>query len=121
VLSSYDVLGGAHTFNVVYATGRFHDANPQTAAAYIEALDRAMALINGDPSGAARTYIEAEHAKLPPAFVEAMIRAEDTIFTIDPQATLKFAAFMARTGAIKEAPADWRELFFREIHGRDGS
>jgi NitT/TauT family transport system substrate-binding protein len=30
VLSSYDVLGGPHTFNVVWTTQRFHDANPKT-------------------------------------------------------------------------------------------
>jgi NitT/TauT family transport system substrate-binding protein len=121
VLSSFDVLGGPHTFNVVYGTGKFRDANPKTQAAFVEALDRAVAFINGDAAAAARLYIEAEHSKLAPEFVESIIRAEDTIFTIEPQATLKFATFMARTGAIKEAPADWKGLFFPELHDRSGS
>jgi NitT/TauT family transport system substrate-binding protein len=30
VLSSYEVLGGPATFDLVWTTGRFHDANPKT-------------------------------------------------------------------------------------------
>ncbi|MBV8653844.1 MAG: ABC transporter substrate-binding protein [Alphaproteobacteria bacterium] len=121
ILSSYDVLGGPHTFNVVYATGRFRDANPVTMTAFVAALDQAMRFINDDPAGAARLYIEAEKSKLPPDLVESLIRADDTRFTIEPQATMKFADFMARTGSIKAAPSSWQDLFFPEIHGRKGS
>jgi NitT/TauT family transport system substrate-binding protein len=121
ILSSYDVLGGPHTFNVVYATGRFRDANTLTMAAFVAALDKAMALINGDPAAAARLYIAAEKSKLPPDLVESIIRADDTMFTIVPQATMKFADFMAMTGSIKPGPASWQELFFPEIHDRAGS
>jgi NitT/TauT family transport system substrate-binding protein len=121
ILSSYDVLDGPHTFNVVYATGRFRDANPVTMTAFVAALDQAMRSINDDPAGAARLYIEAEKSKLPPDLVETIIRADDTRFTIEPQATMKFADFMARTGSIKAAPSSWKDLFFPEIHGRKGS
>lgn len=121
ILSSYDVLGGPHTFNVAYATGRFRDANPITMAAFVAALDRAMALINADPAAAAALYIDDEKSKLPPNLVESIIRADDTVFTIEPQATMKFADFMARTGSIKAAPSSWQDLFFPELHDRKGS
>lgn len=121
ILSSYDVLGGPHTFNVVYATGRFRDANPLTTAAFVAALDRAMAFINGDAEQAAKLYIAEERSKLSPEFIESIIRAKDTIFTTDPQATMKFAEFMARVGSIKTAPSSWQDLFFPELHGRNGS
>jgi NitT/TauT family transport system substrate-binding protein len=121
ILSSYDVLGGPHTFNVVYATGRFRDANPLTMAAFVAALDRAMAIINGDPAAATQLYIAEEKSKLPADFLEDIIRAEDTVFTIEPQASMKFATFMARTGSIKTAPQSWQDLFFPELHGRQGS
>ena len=121
VLSSYDVVGGPHTFNVVWATAKFHDANPETVAAFIEALDEADAAIRDDPANAARLYLAAEGSKMPAEQVERIIRAPDNSFTATPHATMKFAAFLARTGAIKAAPADWKELFFPEIHGREGS
>jgi NitT/TauT family transport system substrate-binding protein len=35
VLSSYDVLGGPHTFNVVWTTQKFHDDNPKVYAAFL--------------------------------------------------------------------------------------
>ncbi|HEY0522955.1 MAG TPA: ABC transporter substrate-binding protein [Stellaceae bacterium] len=121
VLSSYDVVGGPHTFNVVWATAKFHDANPETVAAFIEALDEADAAIRDDPANAARLYLAAEGSKMPAEQVERIIRAPDNSFTATPHATMKFATFLARTGAIKAAPADWKELFFPEIHGREGS
>ena len=34
VLSSYDVLGGQATFNVLYTTEKFHDENPKTYKAF---------------------------------------------------------------------------------------
>jgi sulfonate transport system substrate-binding protein len=38
-----------------------------------------------------------------------------------PQNTMKFADFMAAVGSIKEKPANWKELFFPEIHDLPGS
>jgi NitT/TauT family transport system substrate-binding protein len=73
-------------------------------AAFVAALDRAMAIINGDPAAATQLYIAEEKSKLPADFLEGIIHAEDTVFTIEPQASMKFAAFMARTGSIKTGP-----------------
>ncbi|HEY0235609.1 MAG TPA: ABC transporter substrate-binding protein, partial [Afipia sp.] len=38
ILSSYDVVGGPHTFNVIYAPKKFVDDNPKTVAAFVAAL-----------------------------------------------------------------------------------
>jgi NitT/TauT family transport system substrate-binding protein len=121
VLSSYEVLGGPHTFNVIYGTGRFHDANPVTSAAFVAALDRAMGVINADPAGSVALYIAEEKSKLPAEFLLSIVKAEDTKFTIDPQAVMKFADFMVRSGSVKEVPSGWKDLFFPEIHDRKGS
>lgn len=40
VLSSYDILGGPATFNVLYTTQKFHDENPKTYKAFYAALLR---------------------------------------------------------------------------------
>ena len=121
VLSSYDVMGGPATFNVLYAPEKFHSANPRTYRALLTALDRAMAAIKADPAAAAALYIEAENSKLAPAFVEAIIRNPANDFTATPLQTLKTARFLYKTGAIKIEATDWRDLFFPEIHDRPGS
>ena len=64
VLNSYDVLGGPHTFNVVWATTRWHDAHPQVAAAFLAALARAERSIIDDPAAAAAVWVRVEKAKL---------------------------------------------------------
>src|SRR2546430_6292669 len=46
----YQVLGGPHTFNVVWATSRFHDRNRKVLAAFVAALDQAMKEIAADRS-----------------------------------------------------------------------
>ena len=53
VLDSYEVLGGPHTFNVVWATNRFYTENPKVVEAFVAALDEAMKLIAADPAAAA--------------------------------------------------------------------
>jgi NitT/TauT family transport system substrate-binding protein len=121
ILSSYDVLGGPHTFNVVYAPKHFHDANPVTFRAFLTALDAAMAVIAADPRAAAQLYIRAEGPKLDPEFVEAIIRDPENRFTATPEASLKFASFLYRTGQVKEEARDWRDLFFPDLHDRPGS
>ena len=121
VLSSFDVLGGPHTFNVVYASGVFRDANPRTFRAIVQGFDAAMAWINASPHDAAELYRRAEGGNLTVAQIEEIITAPDTRFTIVPESVMRFADFQFRAGLIRERPANWQELFFPEIHDRSGS
>ena len=45
VLSSYDVLGGPHTFNVLWCTTKFHDDNPRIAGALLGRVPDAFSLM----------------------------------------------------------------------------
>jgi NitT/TauT family transport system substrate-binding protein len=121
VLSSYDVLGGPHTFNVVWTTQKFHDDNPKVYAAFLTALDEAMKLIKSDPKRAAAIYIDEEKSKLAPDFVEKMIRDPENVFTTTPQNVMKYAEFMHKIGAIENMPKSWSALFFPDIHAKGGS
>ncbi|WP_026871511.1 ABC transporter substrate-binding protein [Inquilinus limosus] len=121
VLSSFDVLGGPHTFNVIYATGAFYAENPKTVAAIVTALDRADRFIQDHPADAAKLYIAAESSKLPEPFVEALITAPDTRYTVAPENILKFVDFQHRIGQIATTTSDWRDLFFPPLHDRQGS
>jgi len=121
VLNSYAVTGGPHTSCVVWSTGKFHDANPRSYAAFLAALEAAMKFIHDQPREAAAIYIAFEKSTLGVDFVEKIVRDPDNVFTTTPQNMMKFALFMERTGAIKEKPARWTDLFFPELHDRPGS
>jgi NitT/TauT family transport system substrate-binding protein len=121
VLSSYDVVGGPHTFNVIYAPQKFVDANPKTVASFVAALDEANDWITANPEEAARLYIAAENSKLTPEFVTAIIRDKDVRFTSTPERAEIFADFEAKVGIIKKRPDSWRDLFQSGLHDRPGS
>jgi NitT/TauT family transport system substrate-binding protein len=121
VLNSYDVLGGPHTFNVVYSTSKFVQDNPKTIDAFVRALDVANAWIKVNPKEAAALYIKAENSKLAPDFVEAIIRDKDVNFTTTPENVKKFADFEKKLGLIKESPASWTELFQPGLSSKPGS
>ncbi|MFG1420532.1 ABC transporter substrate-binding protein [Roseixanthobacter liquoris] len=120
VLNSYDVLGGPHTFNVVYATKKFATDNPKTIDAFVAALDEANAWIKANPKEAAQLYIAAEGSKLDQAFVERIIRDPQINFTTAPERADVFTDFEYRIGLIKQKPG-WKELFQPGLHAKGGS
>jgi len=121
VLSSYDILGGPHTLNLIYTTGKFATRNPKTTRAFLTALETADDWIKQNPKAATELYIRAEKSKLKPDFVERMITDPDVHFTTVPENIMKFADFQYRTGQIKVKPADWKEIFLADVHGYPGS
>ncbi|MCK0198755.1 ABC transporter substrate-binding protein [Ancylobacter sp. 6x-1] len=120
VLNSYDVLGGPHTFNVVYGTRKYAEENPKTINAFVAALDQANDWIKANPKEAASLYIAAEKSKLDPAFVEAIIRDPQIRFTTVPERVDVFTDFEYRIGLIKQKPG-WKDLFQPGLHARNGS
>lgn len=121
VLNSYDVLGGPHTFNTVWAAGKYHDENPKVMAAFIAALDAAEKQIVADPAAAAAIWIRAEGSKIPADKVAKIITLPENEWTITPKKTLEFANFMQSVGAIPTKPESWKDLFFPEIHNLPGN
>ena len=119
--SSNDIMGGPHTFTMVYTTGKFHDANPKTYQAFLAAIKEAIAIINRDKVGVARTYIEMTNSKEPVEDIVAILNDPLVHFTMTPIGTIKFADFMFRIGALKNKPNSWQDYFFEEIHNLPGS
>ena len=37
------------------------------------------------------------------------------------QNLMKYADFMSRIGSLKQRPASWKDVFFPEVHDRQGS
>ncbi|WP_337876254.1 ABC transporter substrate-binding protein [Elioraea sp.] len=121
VLNSYDVLGGPHTFNSVWAMGRYRSRNPQIMAAFIAALDRAMGMIKDDPEGMAELWIADQRSRLPKDEVVKIIRDPENQWTTTPQKIMAFAEFMHRNGGIRAMPERWQDVYVEDIAHLPGS
>ncbi len=73
VISSYDILGGPATFNVLYTTQKFHDDNPKTYKAFYDALVEAAQFIKADKARAADIFIRVQKSKLPVELVRRIV------------------------------------------------
>ena len=121
ILNSFDVLGGSHSFTVCWTSAKFRDANPRLYRALFAALDEATQRVNANKRQAAQWWIEDVKSKLPLDFAAKVVEGEQVSWTMTPENTMKFAAFMAEVGSIKAPPSSWQDLFFPELHDRNGS
>ncbi|WP_020656963.1 ABC transporter substrate-binding protein [Massilia niastensis] len=121
VLDSYQVLGGPATFNLVWATSKFRDANPKVYGAFVKALDEAIAMINKDKKWAAESYLRIAKDKDSVDDILKMLNDPNVVYTTTPQNVGKYVDFMYKTGSIKVKPASWKDMFFPNAHNLPGS
>lgn len=121
VLDSFEVLGGPHTFNIVYATTKFYTEHPKIIKAFIAALGEAMKEIKDDSAAAAALWVKADRSKLPVAEAERIIKLPENKWTMTPERTMVFADYMSRVGMVPVRPGSWKDMFFDTIHNLSGS
>jgi NitT/TauT family transport system substrate-binding protein len=121
VLNSFEVLGGPHTFDVVWAGKNFFQSNPKTYAAVFAALEEAIAIINKDKRAAAELYLKHSKSKESVGEVYGYLTKQPVSYTTTPLNVTKFSDFMFQTGALKNRPKDWKDLFFPNVHAKKGS
>jgi NitT/TauT family transport system substrate-binding protein len=121
VVDSYDVLGGPHTFNVIWANSKFASGNPKVMKAFLDALEESMTRIKSDPAAAAAIWVKAENSKLSPADAEKIVRDPQNEWTITPKKILTYLDYMNRAGLVATKTSDWKDIFFSGIHGVPGS
>ena len=121
VLHSYEVVGGKHTNGVLAAAKRFYDANPKTCAAVLAAFNEANAFIKANPRQAAEIYIAATKDKEPPDSLAKMVADPEVDYTTTPVNVMAFVEFLHKVGRIKKKPESWKDLFFPDAHGLNGS
>lgn len=121
ILNSFDVMGGPHTFTVIWTTGKFREANPKTYKAVLAALQEATEILNHDKRAAAQMWIEQTKSNLAVDWLYKIVSGPQVQFTLVPNNTTKYSDFMHKVGSIKKKPASWKDLFFPEIHGVQGS
>ena len=121
IISSYDILGGPATFNVLYSTQKFHDDNPKTYKAFYAALNEAAQWIRANKVEAADVFIRQQQSKLPVDFVRAIIADPENVFTITPEQTYVYASKLQELGVLNNKAQTWKDYFFDEAHGEKGS
>lgn len=121
VLNSYDVFGGPHTFNVVWASAKLYEGESKIVQAFLSALRVAMKDIHDDPAAAAALWVKADKSKLTPAEAEKIIRDKENTWTMTPQKVMVVAGYMSRVKMVPETPTSWKDLFIDAIHDLPGS
>ncbi len=121
VLSSYDILGGPATFNVLYTTKKFHDEHNQAYRALYAALGEAAVWIKGHKKEAAEVFIRVQKSKLAPALVQQIIEDPENDFTIAPQKTEVYTTELHKLGVVQNTASSWKDYSFEEAWGESGS
>ena len=121
VLDSYQVVGGPHTFNVVWTTEKWAKANPTLMRGFYAALAEALDFVNKSPMEAAKVFVEAEKSKETPEAILGYMKEPGVRFVIYPTGLMTYARFMHKTGLIKKLPASWKEYAFEHLHSFPGN
>lgn len=121
VISSYDILGGPATFNVLYTTQKFHDENPKTYKAFYAALVEAAQIVKADKAKAADIFIRVQKSKLSPELVRRIIEDPENDFTVSPHRSYVYADELHKLGVLKNKAASWKDYFFDEAYAQPGS
>jgi NitT/TauT family transport system substrate-binding protein len=122
ILSSDEVMGGQTTFSMIYASSKFHDANPKVYKVVLDAFGEAIDLINKDKKAAAEVFLRISGDKKSTlAEIQSQLEDKNVIFSTTPHNIMKYADFMYQTGSIKNMPASWKDVFFPAVHGLPGS
>lgn len=121
VLNSFDVLGGPATFNVVWASSSFKNENPLIYQAFVETLEDAIEIINSDTEGAVDTYVRLGGDGSTPELVRQIITDPQVEYTTTPKNIGTYLDFMTRIGTLKAEGTTWQDVFFENVHDKQGT
>jgi NitT/TauT family transport system substrate-binding protein len=121
VTTSYEILTGASSFNLVWTTTKFHDENPKLYRAFADAMAESIDWIKLNKQAAAELYVTASKDKIPPKAILDMLSDVYILFTMAPKNIYRYSKFMYRIGQIKNQPDGWEDVFFSNVHGLYGS
>jgi len=121
VTSSYEILGGPATFNVVWSRKRFHDENPKAYQAFVAAFQEATDLINKDKRAAAEAYKRMSGTSESIGDLVKQLDDPKVKFTLEPHRLIVTAEFLYRTKRVNKKPSSWKDLFFDNVHSLSGS
>lgn len=109
------------TSGVLATTGKFVKQNPQLTEAVVAAIAKADDYIRDNPQQAAELFLASEPSKLTLEQTQDMLAKVRNEWGIQPTGVMNLAQFMVRTGALKEGPTDWRQVFFEPVAKGEGN
>jgi NitT/TauT family transport system substrate-binding protein len=122
VMTSDDVLEPGSTSAMIYATQAFHDGNPKLFAITAEAFEEAIEWTRTHTPEAAAIYLAREPNKEGQAWIEHIMSDPSRIrYSSTPKGMLTHAQFMYKLGTLRSVPASWKDLFWENMWGKDGS
>jgi len=114
VLNSTELFDEPLSFNVIATTAKFRSENPKLYAAFVGAMKEATDIVNADKRKGAEIYLKVTGEKTPIDEVMEVLADPDIQFNNKLGGIRAFVAFMAKTGTLKNPPADWKDMFFPE-------
>src|ERR1044072_4040248 len=121
LLNSKDLfLDDPMSFNVVAATSKFKTDNPKLFAAFVAGMKEATAIINADKRRAAEIYLNVEGETTTVDEIMEVLADKDIVHNNRVGGIRAFVDFMAKTGSLRNPPANWRDMFFPEASGGRG-
>jgi NitT/TauT family transport system substrate-binding protein len=120
VLSSEDVIGQSSAL-AAWTTKRFHDANPVLYQALLDAMQEGSEFIAAHPREAAEYCAADIKGNIDVDQMVELLKDNRFRYLLTPHGTMRWATFLHRVGRLKTAPQSWMDLFWYELHDRDGS
>jgi NitT/TauT family transport system substrate-binding protein len=115
LLNSKDLfLDDPMSFNIVAATSKFRADNPKLYAAFVAGMKEATDIINADKRKGAEIYLKSTGEKTSVDDIMEVLADKDIIYNNKVGGIRTFVNFMAKTGTLKNPPADWKDMFFPE-------
>jgi sulfonate transport system substrate-binding protein len=115
LLNSKDLfLDDPMSFNIVAATAKFRTDNPRLYAAFVAGMKEATDIINADKRKGAEIYLKSTGEKTSVDEIMEVLADKDIIYNNKVGGIRTFVTFMAKTGTLKNPPADWKDMFFPE-------
>jgi NitT/TauT family transport system substrate-binding protein len=119
--SSNKLFGSPIIALATWTTARFRRETPKHVVAFAAAIREAVERIHTNKSQAAAIYVKAEPSKLPPEYFAKLLQELEVRFSLAPENSLKIAEYLARVGILKHKPNDWKDYYFPELYGENGS
>jgi NitT/TauT family transport system substrate-binding protein len=115
LINSKDLfLDDPMSFNIVAATSKFRTDNPKLYAAFVAGMKEATDIINADKRKGAEIYLKSTGEKTSVDDIMDVLADKDIIYNNKVGGIRTFVNFMAKTGTLKNPPADWKDMFFPE-------
>lgn len=115
VFDSYEILGGPATLTMVWTMKKFHDENPKTYQAFLDAYHEAMEIIHKDKRAAAKAYLADSHDKLSVDDIVKIISDPKVEYSETPKNVMSTVKFFHDIKRIPSMPSNCKQMWFSNI------